>query len=499
MLSNPNGEYGSMAAALTVNKEQSAKVPGKIDITRIAPGDQSVSMDFIYENGANAEDIEFKAVIKRKEDEKEAASLSMDGGAKSFTIDDLRNGTDYMAELSAYDKGNGNKIAAAPVRLFRTGFVPGVVVNYIHPEDYTYNSSGRSPASPSLLRLPDGRLLASHDIFWQGGGQNLTKVFISEDEGKAWSHLSDVYPCFWGKLFIHNDKLYMMGMSHEYGDLLIFCSCDLGRTWSRPAVILKGGDSRTGGPHKAPVPVIYHNGRLWTAVEYGSWSIGGHDAGVFSVSLDADLMNTGTAPSTLSLFRAAVAEFNKAKVKGIIIDIRNNVGGLDSMVAEMLASFYTEKTLYEYQNGYNTVTALLEIQPPDGQGDENDTGLYINPHVPFYHGTVIALINSKCISSGEGLAMGIKNLPHGQTVGFYGTNGSFGMAGDEAKLPGNLEIHWPYGQSLNKNKQVQLDSRDGLGGVSPSIRTPMTKENALRIAQGEDVELEHAIAIINTR
>jgi len=214
---------------------------------------------------------------------------------------------------------------------------------------------------------------------------------------------------------------------------------------------------------------------------------------------DADFKNTGKAPSTLGMFRAALVEFNNANVKGLIIDIRNNVGGLDSMVADMLASFYSEKTLYEYQNCFDAVTGSREIQMDSSrQGNASDPGLYIEPGAPFFRGPVVALINSKCVSSGEGLAMGIKNAPNGETVGFYGTHGSFGLAGGEAKMPGNIEVHWPYGQSLDKNKQVQLDSREGIGGVSPSIRTPMTRENALRVARGEDVELEHAIEVINT-
>ena len=63
--------------------------------------------------------------------------------------------------------------------------------------------------------------------------------------------------------------------------------------------------------------------------------------------LDADLTDSGEIVSTLGLFKVAIEEFNQKKVKGLIIDIRNNVGGLDSMVADMLASFYTEKTFYE--------------------------------------------------------------------------------------------------------------------------------------------------------
>ena len=216
--------------------------------------------------------------------------------------------------------------------------------------------------------------------------------------------------------------------------------------------------------------------------------------------IDVDFQQVGAPPSTLNLFRAALREFNTRKISGLILDIRNNVGGSDVMVVNMLASFYKEKTFYEYQNGFNTVTGVREIWPdPDRKPVEADFGLYIEPAAPFFAGTVVAIINSKCVSSGEGLAMGIKNLPNGNTLGFYGTNGSFGMAGDEAKMPGNIEVHWPYGQSLDKNKIVQIDSRNGNGGVLPTIRTPMTMENALRVANGEDVELEQAVAVVKSR
>ncbi|HOF95294.1 MAG TPA: peptidase S41, partial [Clostridia bacterium] len=59
-----------------------------------------------------------------------------------------------------------------------------------------------------------------------------------------------------------------------------------------------------------------------------------------------------------------------------------------------------------------------------------------------------------------------------------------------------IMVDYPFGQSLNKDKQIQLDSQNGVGGVSPSIRIPLTKENALRIANGEDVELKEALRIL---
>jgi len=59
-------------------------------------------------------------------------------------------------------------------------------------------------------------------------------------------------------------------------------------------------------------------------------------------------------------------------------------------------------------------------------------------------------------------------------------------------------VRWPYGQSLDKDKKIQIDSRNGKGGVLPSIRIPMTLDNALKIAEGVDVELERAIEFINS-
>lgn len=200
--------------------------------------------------------------------------------------------------------------------------------------------------------------------------------------------------------------------------------------------------------------------------------------------VDLDLKQTGKPVSTLGLMREAVAYANENQCAGMILDIRNNVGGLDEMVVEILGLFYEEKTLYEYQK----------------YGDSDDlTVLYIEPEAQRFGGKIIALVNSQCVSSGEGVALGIKNLPNGETLGFYGTNGSFGMAGAKVKMPGGITVDYPYGQSLDKDKNIQLDSQNEIGGVSPSIRILVTKENALRIANGEDVELEEALRILTKR
>ena len=209
---------------------------------------------------------------------------------------------------------------------------------------------------------------------------------------------------------------------------------------------------------------------------------------------DADLQLTGQPPSTLELLRKAVDGAITANAKGIILDLRNNLGGLDEMAADILGSFYPEKTFYEYQHAYNPTTGQREIIKADPKAGTE--ALYIKPAQNCYSGQIIALVNTRCVSSGEGIAMGIANLPNGDTLGFYGTNGSFGLSGSEAAMPGGITARWPSGQSLDVNKEIQLDSRDDVGGVSPTIRIPMTAENAIRIANGEDVELEEAVRIL---
>lgn len=199
--------------------------------------------------------------------------------------------------------------------------------------------------------------------------------------------------------------------------------------------------------------------------------------------LDADLQQTGKSVSTLGLMSEAVSFAIDNQCPAIILDIRNNIGGLDSMAADILGLFYSQKTLYEYQKFF---------------GSDQLGKVFIQPARQRYSGKVIALINSRCVSSGEGLAMGIRNLPNGETLGFFGTNGSFGLAGSEIKMPDGITVEFPSGQSLDEGMNIQIDSRDGIGGISPSIRTPMTEENAIKAANGEDVELEEALRISAT-
>lgn len=204
----------------------------------------------------------------------------------TFIIEGLFSDSEYEFFIEGENGKRSN------LRFARTGFVPGIVVNYLHPDDNQYNFSGQYLCSPSIVKVSDSCLIASCDIYRSKGPQNLSIIFRSDDFGKTWRYINELFPCFWGKVFMHKDALYMFSTSTEYGDLLIGKSDDLGESWSTPTVILRGGSNPSvDGFHKAPMPISLINGRLRTAVEYGCWPNKHYSNGVLSIDENADLLN----------------------------------------------------------------------------------------------------------------------------------------------------------------------------------------------------------------
>ncbi len=204
-----------------------------------------------------------------------------------FDIANLEPETDYEFYVKAGER-------TSLIRLARTGKTVGTVVNYLHPDDEVYSFSGRYLCSPSLVRHPDGFLLASMDLFAGDHPQNLTLIFRSDDDGESWHYVSELMPCFWGKMFIHKGELYMLSCSTEYGDLLIGKSTDGGKTFSAPVCLLRGSNGKNGnnGVHKNPQNIFIYNGRLYNTFEWGAWANTEfcHAAAVMSCHVNDDLL-----------------------------------------------------------------------------------------------------------------------------------------------------------------------------------------------------------------
>lgn len=255
---------------------------GGIYICRIYPGEGKIGFDWLPVKSDGA--VKYIVHI-RKRSESDYTDYETD--ETSFVFTELENDTDYEIYVSTEN-------AKSRVRLARTGFVPGdTVVNYLHPDDRAYSFSGNYLCSPSLVRHPDGYLLASMDVFKGSEPQNLTLIYRSDDDGKTWSYVSELFPCFWGRMFIHNGALYMLAVSTEYGDLLIGRSDDGGKNFGMPTVLFRGSSGfKQSGVHKNPQKILSCNGRLWTTLEWGSWAFGTHAAMCASIDENADLLDS---------------------------------------------------------------------------------------------------------------------------------------------------------------------------------------------------------------
>jgi len=247
-------------------------------VCRVAPGVRRFEFQW-YDDGFDGE----HAVRYRVRGAGKWTSLPLAGD--TVPLEDLEDETDY--EFIVYRLGAEGE---SRLKLARTGFVPGTVINYIHPMEREINPLGYCPSSPTIVRLPSGALLCGHDVWAPAKPSNVTQLFRSADEGGTWRYVTDLCPCLWPELFVHRGALYILACTEEYGDLVVSRSDDEGATWRAPAHIMTGGGHTEIGPHKAPVPVVEHEGRLHTAIEFGAWRIRDHQSTILSIDVDADLM-----------------------------------------------------------------------------------------------------------------------------------------------------------------------------------------------------------------
>ncbi len=191
--------------------------------------------------------------------------------------------------------------------------------------------------------------------------------------------------------------------------------------------------------------------------------------------------------------RLAVDRFQRARVHGIVIDVRGNIGGADKLVPSLMGFFVDRRDFYESATFYRANTRRFE---QEGMGT-----LWTEPRKPRLVVPVAVLIDPSCVSSGEGFAMVARRMPGCHVVGFNGTYGSFGMSGAEVKMPAGLTVGYPNGRSVDERGQVQLDSDWRMeGGVAPDIRVPLTLENVrAQFRDEQDVVLETAIRILEPR
>ena len=279
----PDDQRGRVEAYLRDRYGLVAYGQEALRITRVIPGRRSVTVDWLApEAAAGRTDLRYALEVKlRSAPWEQAVVKTVTGRHTSATVAGLLNHADYAVRVRAMGVDATSPVATSAERLVSPSDVPGVVIDYVHKDEAYFLNKGVYIGSPSIARLPDGRLVAGHDLFGCGSW-NFSRIFRSDDDGEHWRHVADLTEAFWGKLFVHRDQLYMLACRHRFGDIVLHHSPDGGETWGKPVALAAGPY------HKAPVPITTHRGRLWTCVELRQPEF---QAVVISVPVDADLMD----------------------------------------------------------------------------------------------------------------------------------------------------------------------------------------------------------------
>ena len=174
------------------------------------------------------------------------------------------------------------------------GSVPGsVIANSTNPGSLYHGT-------PSIVRLPDDSLVASHDFFGPAAGNRFARILRSEDDGHTWQEIANL-DAYWSNLFLHDGALYFMGPNRARNQVVLRRSNDGGFTWTVPTNA-SNGILLTGSFHSSAMPMLVHNGRIWRAMEdqNGTSSTWGRIFRAFMMSapLDADLLNANSWTSS---------------------------------------------------------------------------------------------------------------------------------------------------------------------------------------------------------
>ncbi len=214
-------------------------------------------------------------------------------------------------------------------------------------------------------------------------------------------------------------------------------------------------------------------------------------------------------------FKNTLLNFGQQGVKGLVLDFRVNCGGDDALSAAIAGFFHPDTALYEFQTWYNPALDSIEVWPlpiahydpqtlkPVYRQDYPPGSLYTEPQTVYYDKPLVVMVNPRSISSGEGIPMMLQKLHRGKVVSFYGTNASFGMCSREHHFfpaPDDLLLSYEYGQSVDRNLKIQLDSDSTMnGGVRPDIRVPLNDTVIDQLYKDSiDVELNYAVKTLTS-
>jgi carboxyl-terminal processing protease len=186
----------------------------------------------------------------------------------------------------------------------------------------------------------------------------------------------------------------------------------------------------------------------------------------------AEIRLTGFAPGAAGQVRHAIAALrSRTRLRGVILDLRDNGGGSPVEVAKLLGSFTHGKII-----SYNC------------DADGTCTALRTDDHMPLLHLPLAVLTGRDCASACDAFSGAVKDLHAGTLIGSR-TAGVVSGQANVYLLDDGSTLVLPATHMLSSNHEPI----DGIG-VAPDDVIPLTARD---VSTGRDPELTRAITILD--
>ncbi|MBR2415487.1 MAG: S41 family peptidase [Bacteroidaceae bacterium] len=186
----------------------------------------------------------------------------------------------------------------------------------------------------------------------------------------------------------------------------------------------------------------------------------------------------GSFESSLSSDNVSLMLLRLAESKGIIIDIRNNGGGMLTSAEELAAHFVSGKTHCGY------------IQHKTGKGHNDFSSpekLYIEPNGVIWKKPVVVLTNRAVYSSANHFVMLVKPLPQVVVIG--------DKTGGGSGLPLNSTLPNGWTVRFSACPILDIEGNHTEFGIAPHEEVQITSADW---NNGRDTIIERAIELINS-
>lgn len=200
-----------------------------------------------------------------------------------------------------------------------------------------------------------------------------------------------------------------------------------------------------------------------------SWKMAAEQIGVMKIE-SWDL-------ATVNQFKSAMADLESRDMKGLVIDVRDNPGGLVSSAASILDYFVQDGGKLVYTVDKNGRMEYYKAK------DGNDFNI-----------PLVVLINGNSASASEIFAGGIKDYQAGKLIGekSYGkgiVQQVIPISETEAVKLTIAEYHLPNGESIHQK------------GIEPDVEVSLSEEAQLKteLPEEEDLQLQKGLEIIKSQ